>query len=233
LPMTPHRSRWILYKQGPLLGLIGLMVVVYLLQEFCGGPGGLWPRWYEPLMAVPAEGLAACRALREGTFGWADAGELGTWFTCALLHADISHLLYNMLALWIFAALAADLLGQRWMLALFVTTAVAGSVVHALLNAGSEIPCLGASGAVMGFEGAYLGLAVRFSLPEPQVWPMTRSMPAANLAGLALFGITLDYLGLMGGQGARIAYGAHLGGFTSGLFPTALLAPIPKAPKRR
>jgi membrane associated rhomboid family serine protease len=231
--MTPHRSRWILYKQGPLLGLIGFMVLVFLAQEFLGGPHGLWPRWYEPLMAVPAESLAACREIREGSFGWAEAGALGTWFSCALLHADISHLLYNMLALWIFAALAADLLGQRWMLALFVVTAVAGSVVHALLNAGSVIPCLGASGAVMGFEGAYLGLAVRFSLPQPQVWPMTRPMPAANLAGLALFGITLDYLGLMDSQGSRIAYGAHIGGFTAGLFLTALLAPMPKAARRR
>jgi membrane associated rhomboid family serine protease len=231
--MTPNRSRWILHKQGWLLGLIGFMVLVFILQESLGGPRGPFPRWYGPLMAVPAEGLAAVAEIREGNFGRESVRELATWFTCALLHADISHLLYNMLALWIFAAALADLLGQRWMLALFGITAVAGSVVHALLNAGSHIPCLGASGAVMGFEGAYLGLAVRFRLPEAQVWPMTRSLPPAHLGALALVGVVFDYLGLMGTQGARIAYGAHIGGFTAGLFLTALLAPMPKAARWR
>lgn len=230
--MTPHRFRWIFHKQGPLLGLIGLMTVLFILQQSLAGPRGLFPNWDEPWMAVPAQGLAALKAMWGGDFGWATIREVSTLFTSALLHADPSHLLYNMLALWIFAAAVADLLGQRWMLALFVITAVAGSLVHALLNADSEIPCLGASGAVMGFEGAYLGLAVRFQLPASQVWPITRPLPPAHLGALAAFGVMLDYMGLMGAQGERIAYGAHIGGFTAGLFLTALLAPMPKAARR-
>ncbi|MCF7732138.1 MAG: rhomboid family intramembrane serine protease [Akkermansiaceae bacterium] len=226
--MSTSRTRWVIHKQGPLLGLIGLMVVVFVFQQALG-PNALGTRWFDPLMTVPSKVLAACVALRNGTAGGTESRDLFTLLSCAFLHADISHLVYNMLALWLFAALAADLLGNRWMLLLFVTTALGGSLCHVLLNADSMVPCLGASGAVMGFEGAYLGLATRFRLPEPQVWPMARPIPPSHLALLALFGVSMDYFGLMGGGGARIAFGAHIGGFTTGLFLTALLAPRPQA----
>lgn len=225
----PSRTRWILHKQGWLLGLIGVMFAVFFCQEFIGGGDRLGGRWFDPLMMVPAEALDAGASIRGGDYGSANWMEIGTMLSCAFLHGDISHIVYNMLAFWIFAALAADLLGQRWMLLLFFVTALGGSLCHALLNADSMVPCLGASGAVMGFEGAYLGLAVRFRLPEPQVWPMSRPIPPGHLAVLAAFGVLMDYVGLMDLNGSRIAYGAHIGGFTTGLFLTALLAPRPKA----
>jgi membrane associated rhomboid family serine protease len=221
------RSRWVIHKQGLLLSLIGLMVVIFLAQELAG------PLWYFPFMAVPAEIVAGWRHLTDGTAGVADWLEFATLLTCALLHADISHILFNLLYLWIFAALAADLLGQRWMLVIFLVTAVAGSLCHTALNADSMAPMLGASGAVMGFEGAYLGLVVRWHLPEPHVWPMTRPIPPAQLALLAAFGVAMDYTGLMHAAGSRTAFGAHIGGFTAGLFLTALLAPKPAAARPR
>jgi len=223
----PTRSRWVLYKQGVLLALIGLMVVIFLFQELAG------PFWYFPFMAVPAEILASWHHVREGAGSGADWWELGTLLSCALLHADISHIVYNMLYLWIFAALAADLLGQRWMLVFFLVTAVCGSLCHTALNAESMAPMLGASGAVMGFEGAYLGMAVRWHLPEPHVWPMTRSIPPGQLALLAVFGVAMDYSGLLNAAGSRVAFGAHIGGFTAGLFLTALVAPRPAAARPR
>jgi membrane associated rhomboid family serine protease len=228
-PAFPGRGRWILHKQGVLLGLIGVMAAVFLCQEFVGGGRLTVTRWFDPLMMVPGEVLGAARAIRAGEAGMGNWQEIGTMLSCVFLHGDISHIVYNMLALWIFAALAADLLGQRWMLLLFFATALGGSLCHTLLNAESMIPCLGASGAVMGFEGAYLGLVVRFRLPEPQVWPMSRPIPPGHLAMLAVFGVLMDYVGLMDLHGSRIAYGAHIGGFTTGLFLTALLAPRPKA----
>lgn len=223
---TPGRLGWILHKQGPLLALIGVMTVLFLLQQ-------LPSAWWVPWMCVPAWVGEAWAGLREGRIGLPEAHALLTLLTCALLHASIEHLLYNMLALWLFGALVADLLGWRWLLLLFVATAVGGSVCHVAFNHGSLVPCLGASGAVMGMEGAYLGLAVRFRLPDPQVWPMTRSVPPAHLAGLAVFGIVMDYMGLMDHEGMRIAYGAHIGGFTTGLLLVALLAPLPSAARPR
>jgi membrane associated rhomboid family serine protease len=226
--MEPHRrSRWVIYKQGPLLALIGLMVAIFLVQELVG------PVWYYPFMAVPAKVVAGWQHLRAGTGGAADWRAFGTLWSCAFLHADIGHILFNMLYLWIFAALAADLLGQRWMLAIFLVTAGCGSLCHTLLNVNSMAPMLGASGAVMGFEGAYLGLTTRWHLPEPHVWPMSRSIPPGQLALLALFGVAMDYANLMNAAGSRVAFGAHIGGFTAGLFLTALVAPKPVAARPR
>src|SRR5690606_22546705 len=111
-------------------------------------------------------------------------------------HADGQHVLFNMLFLWIFAALAVELLGHRWMFVIFLFTAVAGSIGHAVSNAGDSIPMLGASGAVMGFEGAYLGLAIRWKLPDPHVWPMARPIPPAQLAAIAVIGVVMDVMGI-------------------------------------
>lgn len=216
-----------LQKQGPLLGLILLMLVIFLGQQLAD------TGWYYRFMAVPGEIVDSWRNLLAGSASGADYREFGTLLSCAFLHGSMEHVLYNMLYLWIFAALAADLLGQRWMFLIFVVTAICGSICHTVFNAGEFIPMLGASGAVMGFEGAYLGLATRWQLPDPQVWPMARPIPPGQLALLAGFGVSMDYLALMGHSGGGIAYGAHLGGFAAGLFLTAMIAPKPQAARAR
>ena len=221
------RTRWVLRKQGLLLGLIVLMFMIFLLQQVSSSG------WDYRFMAVPGVLANSWRNLLAGTAGGADYRNFGTLLSCAFLHGSIEHVLYNMLYLWIFAALAVDLLGQRWMLLIFVLTAICGSIFHAMLNASEWVPMLGASGAVMGFEGAYLGLVMRWHLPEPQVWPMARAIPPGHLAILALLGLAMDYISLMGHSGGNVAYGAHLGGFTAGLFLTSLSAPKPEAARGR
>ena len=118
----------------------------------------------------------------------------------------------------IFAALAAELLGARWMFGIFFFTAFTGSIFHVVLNAGEVVPMLGASGAVMGFEGAYLGLATRWHLPEPHIWPMSRPVPPGQLALIGVAGVAIDYFSLMSHAPGNIAYGAHLGGFVGAWF---------------
>lgn len=221
------RLRWAIQKQGVLLGMLGVLAGVFVAQEVLG------PGWYGGWMAVPAEVGEAWGRVRGGGWGFGEVKTLLTLLTAALLHADIGHLAFNAVFLWIFAAVAVDLLGQGWMVGLFLVTAVAGSLCHVLLNAGSEVPMLGVSGAVMGFEGAYLGLAARWHLPEAHVWPMTRPMRAEQLGLVAVIGIVFDYTGLLGGGGGGTAYGAHIGGFTAGLFLTALAAPKPTAARAR
>ena len=157
-----------------------------------------------------------------------DLKTFGTLLTCAFLHGSAEHIVYNMLFLWVFAALLVELLGARWMFGIFLFTALTGSIFHVVLNAGDAVPMLGASGAVMGFEGAYLGLATRWRLPEPHIWPMSRPVPAAQLALIGVAGVVIDYTSLMSHAPGNIAYGAHLGGFVGGLVLTALAAPKPR-----
>lgn len=214
--------RWLLRAQGPLLGLIAAMFVIFLLQAL------LSAGWYFDLMLVPGELVGSWNSLRGGSVTAADWREFGTLLSYAFLHGNVEHVVYNMLFLWVFAALAAELLGHRWMIAIFVFTAVTGGICHAALNAGDFIPMLGASGAVMGFEGAYLGMAVRWRLPDPHVWPIARPVAPARLAILAVIGVGFDYAALLGPAAGGVAYGAHVGGFIGGLFLASFVVPKPR-----
>lgn len=207
----------IIQQQGPLLSLILLLSVIFLFQAFFG------PAWYRNLMTVPAHIVQSGSSILAGELSGAHFLALGTLLSSAFLHGGIEHLLFNMVFLWIFGALVVELLGHRWMIAIFLASAIAGSICHTLLNAAEHIPMLGASGAVMGFMGAYLGLSIRWKLPDPHIWPMSRPVPPSNLALLAVIGIVLDVMGIMGQAQTGIAYGAHLGGFLAGLFLTSFV----------
>ena len=208
--------------QRPLLGLIAFMFVIYFAQAAFG------PLWYRGLMAVPAKIETAWVQLLDGQASTVDWWSFGTLLSCAFLHADFEHVFFNMLFFWIFGALIVELLGWRWMLVIFAATAVGGTLAHTIMNRGVSIPMLGASGAVMGFEGAYLGLATRWTLPDPHVWPIARPVSPSRLALLAAVGVGIDYFSIMQGMDTGIAYGAHVGGFTAGLLIAGLVAPRPR-----
>jgi membrane associated rhomboid family serine protease len=204
-----------------LLALIAFISGVFLLQKLLGY--GFDVRF----MAVPTDILDAFRSIRTDGFSGDAAGKLFTLISAVFLHGDSGHLAGNMLYLWIFAALAAELLGHRWMLFTFFFAGICGSLCHVALNADSSIPCLGASGAVKGFEGLYLALAVRWRLPDPHVWPIARPVPPAHLAVIAVVGLAFDFGGQLGGN-FGVAYGAHLGGFIGGMLLGAAVVPMPR-----
>lgn len=186
----------------------------------------------EEQMMIPLEVKGAWLALRDGEASRNDFTELYTLLTAALLHGGWSHLTLNALSLWIFGGLVGGLLGTRWMVCILFTAAICGSLGDLILRWDSPIPSLGASGIVMGFQGAYLGLAVRWSLSAPYIWPFSHPIEPIRLVILAVFGFGFDISGAVSGAGG-IAYGAHLGGFISGLFLTSFVAGRPEIPNSR
>lgn len=171
----------------------------------------------------------AMEAFEGGSRGWAEVWQpMLTLFTHSLLHGSLEHLASNLFFFWMFAGLVGRLLGSKWVFLVFPFTAILGGIVHLAMNWGEPIPMLGASGGVMGFEGAYLGLAVRWRLPDPFIWPMSRPVPPAHLALLAAIGFGLDYRAIISGFSSGIAYGAHLGGFAGGLLLATLFLPKPR-----
>jgi membrane associated rhomboid family serine protease len=211
--------RDLLQAQGPLLGLIAVIFGIHLFQ------GVRTDGWDLPFMAVPAKVVEAWQDLRGGAFTVQDGRAFATLITCSFLHGSVEHVLYNMLMLWIFAALTAELIGHRWMFGIYLFTALTASIFHVALNSESMNPMLGASGAVMGFEGAYLGMAMRWHLPTPHIWPMSRPISPVQLAAVGVVGVFFDYTSLMSPADSNVAYGAHLGGFVGGLV-LASLAPL-------
>lgn len=213
--------RSLLKTQGALLVLILAICLIFTLQVILG------EGFYANYMAVPAEVVGAWEVLKTGDYQNVPWSEFLTLFTAELLHGSPGHLIGNMIFLWIFGALAAELLGQRWMLITFVFTAITASLCHTVLNPQEWIPTLGASGAVMGFEGLYLAIAVRWHLPDPHVWPMSRPIPPSRLAMVGIIGLIFDFMNYADGI-TGVAYGAHLGGFIGGLFLGSFIVKMPR-----
>src|SRR5271165_1415968 len=77
-------------------------------------------------------------------------------FTSMFLHGGWMHLLGNMLFLWVFGGAVEEALGHIQYLIFYFTTGVGAAVVHTAFNWGSNIPTVGASGAISGVMGAFI-----------------------------------------------------------------------------
>jgi len=210
MPVSRHLSIW---------GIIVLAVIVFAAEQIrdtsFAMSGG----------AIPTQVGAAAGALMEGHLDLAGVKTFSTLVTSMFLHGDVEHILFNMIFLWTFGILTSELLGQWRALAVFVVCGICGAIVHICLNPDSSAPMIGASGAISGFEGVYLGLALRWQLPWAEVWPLAHPVPPLQLGAFALVGFVGDLL-LFANHDQHIAYGAHLGGFLSGVAIAALVTTV-------
>jgi len=174
---------------------------------------------------IPIRVRAATDAVLAGQFGTEQAVAFGTLVSSIFLHGDPQHILYNMVFLWTFGILTSDILGQWRTLAAFLGTGICGGVLHIALNPDSSAPMVGASGAIAGLEGVYLGLALRWQLPDAEIWPLAHPVPPMYLGFFAVLGFLGD-LKLFADHDQKIAYGAHLGGFLSGLLIAAIITTV-------
>jgi len=213
--------RSLLKTQGVLLGLILFISFIYVLQVF------FREGWYFKYMAVPGAITDAWNGMLGGDFSQENMAQMFSLVSNVFLHGDAWHLMGNMLPLWVFGAVAAELLGYRWMLFVFLFTGISGSICHTMLNQDQYNASLGASGAVMGFGGLYLAMAVRWHLPDPHVWPISRPVPPSRLAIFGIVALVLDFSDYISGY-EGVAYGAHLGGFIGGLFLGSFVVPMPR-----
>jgi membrane associated rhomboid family serine protease len=147
--------------------------------------------------------------------------ELRTLFTSMFLHGGWGHLFGNMLYLWIFGDNVEDRLGHVGYFFFYLICGLAAGMAHVLTNAGSNVPTVGASGAIAGVLGAYLVLypqaRVLTLLP---IFPFTTVyIPAAFFLGIwfvmQLFSGALQF-GIA--QSGGVAFLAHVGGFLAGAF---------------
>jgi membrane associated rhomboid family serine protease len=136
------------------------------------------------------------------------------------LHAGVLHLAGNMLFLWIYGDNVEHHLGRGRYLLTYLGTGVAASGVHALTAPGSEIPSIGASGAISGVLGCYFVWFphnhVRLLWLFPPLFMNVFLVPARIVLGLYIVADNLLPF-LLASEGAGIAYGAHIGGFFAGL----------------
>ena len=150
----------------------------------------------------------------------ADPGILSL-FSAMFLHGGFMHLAGNMLFLWIYGDNVEDRLGRLPYLAAYLGTGVMATAVHALLDLGSVLPTVGASGAISGVLGFYFVWfprnRVRLLLLLPFFFHIIYA-PARFVLGVYLIlDNLLPFLMSRGVAGGGVAYGAHIGGFIGGL----------------
>ena len=191
--------------QGDLLTkiFIGLNVAVFLLIQLTGAGGS--PLLFRLAMIGDAEFIQGL-----GASGGVANGAVWRLLTSVFVHVSLLHLVFNMLALWIFGPTLESLLGRLRFAILYLLSGLAGSVAVYLL-ADPRITTVGASGAVFGLLGAMLVISFK------------RGYDVRSL--LVLLGINAAFSFL----GRNISWQGHLGGLLAGLALGAAIAYAPAA----
>ncbi len=136
-----------------------------------------------------------------------------TLLTYMFFHGDILHLAGNMLFLWVFGDNVEDALGHIKFLFFYLACGIAGGLVHAWIEPSSEVPLIGASGAVAGVIAAYLMLH-----PRVRVWVLAlKAIPLRISAAFALgVWILIQVVMVLVPQMGPVAWWAHIGGLIAG-----------------
>jgi membrane associated rhomboid family serine protease len=176
--------------------------------------------------AVPVRMWDAWHALRQGGVTGDVLAAALPLVTANFLHAGFAHLAMNMLFFWIFGNALSEAAGRALFVALYLLAGVVAVLVYVRTNPTSEIPMVGASGAIAGLEGAYFAFAFRWELPHVHVWPLDGPLAPWRLGVVALLNIFLDTQAFFSRAGGGVAYGAHVGGFLGGAILAMIVASL-------
>jgi len=143
-----------------------------------------------------------------------------TYITYAFLHADIFHLAGNMLFLWVFGDNIEDALGHFRFLVFYLLCAAGGAAFHGVLDPLSQVPLIGASGAIAGVVSAYLMLH-----PRVKIWILAFGrIPLRIPAWIALtLWIGFQVLMFLAGGEDQVSWACHIGGIVTGALLVMLL----------
>ncbi len=146
---------------------------------------------------------------------------LASMFTAMFLHAGWMHLAGNMLFLWIYGDNVEDRLGHLAYLIAYLGAGLAATLFFGLFVPNSQIPMLGASGAISGVLGFYFLWFPRnrikvFVFLFPLIMT-TFLIPARIVLGVYLIIDNILPFMMTSAEGSGVAHGAHIGGFLAGL----------------
>jgi membrane associated rhomboid family serine protease len=238
LPAPPREP--ILTLPGALTAYVLLLAVIHLrvllppeLENWTIDAFGFIPKRYDStLLAIDFPG-------GEGAKIW-------TFVTYSLLHANLSHIGFNVLWLLPFGSALARRFGAIRFFLFMAVTAAAGALAHLVTHEHAVAPMIGASASVSGTMAA----AIRFAFVRGSFLSFNRGdadaaarVPALSLMRALRNGRVLGFLGIwfavniifgvgslaIGAEGASVAWQAHIGGFLAGLLLFSLFDPVWRA----
>jgi membrane associated rhomboid family serine protease len=178
------------------------------------------------------------------TFPGGTGAKVWTFVSYSLLHANLTHIGFNVLWLLPFGSALARRFGAVRFFLFMAVTAVAGALAHLVTHEHAVAPMIGASASVSGTMAA----AIRFAFVQGSFLSFNRgdADAAARVPALSLlralrntrvlgflavwFGVNIIFgIGsiAIGADGASVAWQAHIGGFFAGLMLFSLFDPIP------
>lgn len=141
-------------------------------------------------------------------------------FTYMFLHGDLAHLFGNMIFLWVFGDNIEDAMGRTRYFIFYIACGLAAGLAHFWSQTTSDVPLIGASGAISGLLAAYLIL-----FPRAKVWVLFFTRIPIKLRAFWVLGLYLAFNVLMASMKSmdNVAWWAHLGGFAAGLVLVILM----------
>lgn len=202
------------------LGLVLLNVVIFVVYQ----SGLVLPPDMGALVSfsvIPVELMGTVPAIPQGGASFPGAvipqsvgvPEFFTPITYQFLHGGWLHLIGNMLFLWVFGDNVEDAMGHGKFLVFYLLCGVIAGLVHSVMLVNSDVPMIGASGAVAGVIAAYLMLH-----PRVRVWVLVLMripvrIPAAIVLGLW---VVMQVASVVIEQDSNTAWWAHIGGLIAG-----------------
>ena len=136
-----------------------------------------------------------------------------TIFSSMFMHGGFMHLIGNMLYMWIFADNIEDNLGPKKFLIFYILSGIGAAMTQVFMDTNSQIPMVGASGAIGGVLGAYL-----INHPNAKVLVLIPFGFFSQLIKIrALYVLGFWFILQFISSGGGVAYAAHIGGFVSGI----------------
>jgi membrane associated rhomboid family serine protease len=233
------RREPVLTLPGALTAYVLLLAVIHLrvllppeLENWTIDVFGFIPKRYDStLLAIAFPGGAGAK--------------IWSFFTYSLLHANLTHLGFNVLWLLPFGSALARRFGAIRFFLFMAVTAAAGALAHLVTHEHAVAPMIGASASVSGAMAA----AIRFAFVKGSFLSFSRGdadaaarVPALSLMRALRNPRVLGFLGVwfginiifgvgsiaIGADGASVAWQAHIGGFLGGLVLFSLFDPVPR-----
>lgn len=209
-------------------GLIAINVLVFIYELTLSERGLM--NFFQQWAIVPLQFTSSLSGNSSSLLALQPPESL-TFITSQFLHGGFLHIAGNMLFLWIFGNNVEDQLGHIKFLLFYLACGALAGLTQWFFSQGSQIPSLGASGAIAGVMGAYIirfpNVNVKTVFPVG-IFPLVFNIPAYFYLGIwffqqALYGFaTLAPRTNVGMENGGVAYWAHAGGFVFG----AILGPL-------
>jgi membrane associated rhomboid family serine protease len=244
-PLEPPQARRepILTLPGALTAYVALLAVIHVVRlllpfdtdDLVVEMFGFIPKRYDT-------------TLLDVTFPGGAGAKVWSFVSYSLLHANFTHIGFNVLWLLPFGSALARRFGAARFFLFMAVTAAAGALAHLVSHEHAVAPMIGASASVSGAMAA----AIRFAFVRGSFLSFSRgdADAAARVPALSLlnalrnrrvlgflavwFGVNIIFgigsIAIGGTEGVSIAWQAHIGGFLAGLMLFSLFDPVPRAP---